>query len=34
MAKPESWRLDPASYPHRDVIQTRFQDLDPLGHLN
>ena len=34
MARPEPWRLDPARYPHRDVIQTRFQDLDPLGHIN
>ncbi|MFZ0267325.1 acyl-CoA thioesterase [Caulobacter sp.] len=34
MARPEAWRLDPASYPHRAVIQTRFQDLDPLGHIN
>jgi acyl-CoA thioester hydrolase len=34
MARPESWRLDPANYPHREVIQTRFQDLDPLGHIN
>lgn len=28
------WRLDPASYPHRIAIQTRFQDVDMLGHLN
>jgi acyl-CoA thioester hydrolase len=34
MARPEAWRLDPATYPHRTVIQTRFQDLDPLGHIN
>ena len=34
MPRPEAWRLDPASYPHHDVIQTRFQDLDVLGHIN
>ena len=34
MARPEAWRLEPATYPHLEVIQTRFQDLDPLGHLN
>lgn len=34
MARPEPWRLDPAHYPHRETIQTRFQDLDPLGHIN
>lgn len=27
-------RLDPASYPHHVAIQTRFQDVDMLGHLN
>lgn len=34
MPRPAAWRLDPASYPHRDTIQTRFQDLDTMGHLN
>ncbi|WP_457310063.1 acyl-CoA thioesterase [Sphingomonas sp. UYAg733] len=34
MARPEPWRLDPASYPHSEAIQTRFQDLDVLGHIN
>ncbi len=34
MAKPESWRLIPASYPILLDVQTRFQDLDPNGHLN
>ena len=34
MPRPEAWRLDPATYPHRTAIQTRFQDLDVLGHLN
>lgn len=30
----EPWRIDPANYPHRVPIQTRFQDVDMLGHLN
>lgn len=34
MAKPERWRLDVASYPIALTVQTRFQDLDPNGHLN
>ena len=34
MGKPESWRLIPASYPILLDVQTRFQDLDPNGHLN
>jgi acyl-CoA thioester hydrolase len=34
MAKPESWRLTPASYPFSFVTQTRFGDMDFLGHLN
>lgn len=34
MPRPDPARLDPATYPHRDTIQTRFQDLDVLGHLN
>lgn len=34
MAKPESWRLDAASYPARIDLQTRFQDMDINGHLN
>ena len=34
MAKPEAWRLDLASYPEVITTQTRFQDLDPNGHLN
>ncbi len=27
-------RLDPAAYPHTTSIETRFQDLDTLGHIN
>jgi acyl-CoA thioester hydrolase len=34
MAKPESWRLDAASYPLSVTANTRFQDLDVNGHLN
>lgn len=34
MARPETWRTDPAAYPTGVAIQTRFQDLDPLGHIN
>lgn len=34
MAKPESWRLERASYPFAVMTQTRFGDMDFLGHLN
>ena len=34
MPKPESWRLDAASYPVHLDLQTRFQDMDINGHLN
>ena len=34
MPKPESWRLNPASYPVHIELQTRFQDMDINGHLN
>ena len=34
MAKPESWRLEPASYPFEVSIPTRWADLDLLGHIN
>lgn len=34
MARPDPWRLDPAAYPHTERVQTRFQDLDVLGHIN
>lgn len=34
MGRPDPARLDPAHYPHRTTIQTRFQDLDVLGHIN
>ena len=34
MPRPDAWRQDAAAYPHGTSIQTRFQDLDPLGHIN
>ena len=34
MAKPESWRLDPAVYPFTFEVATRWADLDMLGHIN
>lgn len=34
MARPEAWRLSPDAYPHHEIVQTRFQDLDVLGHIN
>lgn len=34
MPRPAPWRLSPDTYPHHQAVQTRFQDLDVLGHLN
>lgn len=34
MARFDPARLNPASYPHSAPVETRFQDLDPLGHIN
>jgi acyl-CoA thioester hydrolase len=34
MPRPDPTRLTPSAYPHSETIQTRFQDLDPLGHIN
>jgi acyl-CoA thioester hydrolase len=34
MAKPESWRLEASNYPTSTIVSSRFQDLDPLGHIN
>ena len=34
MPRPAPWRLDPGAYPYHDTIQTRFADLDVLGHIN
>ena len=34
MPRPAPWRLSPDAYPHSQAVQTRFQDMDVLGHLN
>ncbi len=34
MSRPAPWRLLRESYPQHEVKQTRFQDLDTMGHLN
>lgn len=34
MPRPAPWRLAADAYPHTQSVQTRFQDLDVLGHLN
>jgi acyl-CoA thioester hydrolase len=34
MPRPASWRLLRDSYPKHEIKQTRFQDLDTMGHLN
>jgi acyl-CoA thioester hydrolase len=34
MARPEGWRLRPATYPVSIQCDTRFQDLDFNNHLN
>ena len=34
MAKPEAWRRSASSYPISMVIPPRYQDLDPLNHIN
>ncbi|MEO8723613.1 MAG: acyl-CoA thioesterase [Sphingobium sp.] len=34
MAKPELWRLDASTYRVSHVVPTRYQDLDPMGHIN
>lgn len=34
MARAEPWRLEASNYPVSMVIQSRFGDLDSLGHLN
>jgi acyl-CoA thioester hydrolase len=34
MPKPQSWQLDPANYPFKHSTETRFADLDLLGHIN
>jgi acyl-CoA thioester hydrolase len=32
--KDEAWRLDPAGYPARQLLHTRFGDMDANAHLN
>ncbi|MEO9131796.1 MAG: acyl-CoA thioesterase [Sphingomonas sp.] len=34
MPRPDPYRLEPSAYPFSIAIQTRFQDLDTLGHIN
>lgn len=34
MSKPQSWQVDRANYPFSHVTETRFADLDLLGHIN
>ncbi|MFC4592741.1 acyl-CoA thioesterase [Sphingobium tyrosinilyticum] len=34
MAKPESWRLSPETYSFITSMDTRFQDIDTMGHIN
>ncbi|MBA4308458.1 MAG: thioesterase [Sphingopyxis sp.] len=34
MPKPQPWQLDPASYPFSHRTETRFADMDVLGHIN
>ena len=34
MPKPQSWQLDPRSYPFNHRTETRFADMDTLGHIN
>ncbi|MEP7349111.1 MAG: acyl-CoA thioesterase [Sphingorhabdus sp.] len=34
MAKPDPWKADISSYPFVHSTETRFADLDLLGHIN
>ncbi len=34
MTKPQGWQLDRANYPFSHLTETRFADLDLLGHIN
>jgi acyl-CoA thioester hydrolase len=34
MSRPEAWRRLPSAYPFTADIQTRWADLDMLGHIN
>jgi acyl-CoA thioester hydrolase len=34
MPKPQPWQTDPISYPFSHSAETRFADMDLLGHIN
>ena len=34
MPKPQSWQLDIGNYPFSHLTETRFADVDMLGHIN
>ncbi len=34
MAKPEAWRLSPDAYAFVTTLDTRFGDMDTMGHIN
>ena len=34
MPKPQAWQFDPTSYPFSHSAETRFADMDLLGHIN
>ena len=34
MPKPQPWQIDPSSYPFSHSTETRFADMDTLGHIN
>lgn len=34
MTRPEAWQLRPESYPFSHSTETRFADVDLLGHIN
>lgn len=34
MSKPEAWRLSPDAYGYVTKLDTRFQDMDTMGHIN
>jgi acyl-CoA thioester hydrolase len=34
MPKPQPWQLAPANYPFSHATETRFADMDLLGHIN
>ena len=34
MARPEAWQTNPDSYPFSHRTETRFADVDLLGHIN